>query len=322
LGGGTWFAWGVPVLVQTPIALGWAVGTRYFLEERRRTRLRNAFAHYLSPSMADRIADANFDPTPGGEVVEATIIFTDLQGFTTLSEGLGDPRKLSEVLIAYFTNTTQHVVENQGTIIKYIGDAVLAVWGAPLPDAEHPIKATRAAWRMHLASGKEVLGHKLITRVGIHTGEVLAGNLGSAYRFDYTVIGDAVNFAARLEALNKYLGTRILISDATVSRLNGEFITRRLGDFKVVGKDQTVGIHELTVPKGEAEPMPWLEAFDAGTAAFRCGDLDEAERRMREVCELRGGHDGPAKFYLGKITALRSEGLPSNWTGTIELTSK
>src|SRR5205085_6306726 len=132
---------------------------------------------------------------------------------------------------AYFTNTTQHVVENQGTIIKYIGDAVLAVWGAPLPDAEHPIKATRAAWRMHLASGKEVLGHKLITRVGIHTGEVLAGNLGSAYRFDYTVIGDAVNFAARLEALNKILGTRILISDATVSQLKGEFITRRLGEF-------------------------------------------------------------------------------------------
>ena len=318
----TWFAWGVPVLVQTPLALGWAIGTRYFLEERRRTRLRQAFAHYLSPDMADRIADANFDLTPGGEVVQASIIFTDLQGFTTLSEGLGDPRKLSEVLIAYFTNTTQHVIENQGTIIKYIGDAVLAVWGAPLPDNDHAVKATRAAWRMHLASGKEVLGHKLITRVGINTGEVLAGNLGSAYRFDYTVIGDAVNFAARLEALNKYLGTRILISDATVSQLNGEFITRRLGDFKVVGKDRTVGIHELTVPRAEAEPMPWLEAFNAGTAAFCRGDLDEAERRMQEVRTLRGGQDGPAEFYLHKIEELRSTGLPEDWTGAIEMVSK
>jgi adenylate cyclase len=272
--------------------------------------------------MADRIADANFDLTPGGEVVEATIIFTDLQGFTTLSEGLDDPKKLSEVLVAYFTNTTQHVVENKGTIIKYIGDAVLAVWGAPLPDNAHAIHATRAAWRMHLASGKEVLGHQLITRVGIHTGEVLAGNLGSAYRFDYTVIGDAVNFASRLEALNKYLGTRILISDATVSQLNGEFITRRLGDFKVVGKERTVGIHELTVPSDEAEPMPWMEAFDAGTAAFRGGNLDEAERHMHEVVRMRGGLDGPANFYLERIAVVRTTGISANWTGAIELSSK
>jgi adenylate cyclase len=318
----TWFAWGVPVLIQTPIALGWAIGTRYFLEERRRTRLRNAFGHYLSPNMADRIANADFDLTPGGEIVEATIIFTDLQGFTALSENLGDPRKLSEVLIAYFTNTTQHVVENEGTIIKYIGDAVLAVWGAPLADPKHAIRATRAAWHMHVASGKEVLGHKLITRVGIHTGEVLAGNLGSPYRFDYTVIGDAVNFAARLEGLNKYLGTRILISDVTVSQSAGEFITRRLGDFKVVGKEQTVGIHELIAPASEAEPMPWLEAFNLGTAAFRKGDLAEAARLMEEVREMRGGHDGPAEFYLERIKPLQAEGLPENWTGALELSSK
>ncbi len=317
-----WFAWGVPVFLQAPLALGWAIGARYFLEERRRTRLRNAFGHYLSENMADRIADGDFDLTPGGEVVEATIIFTDLQGFTGLSEGLGNPAKLSEVLIAYFTNTTQHVLENEGTIIKYIGDAVLAVWGAPVPDPAQAVRATRAAWRMHVASGKEVLGHQLITRVGVHTGEVLAGNLGSAFRFDYTVIGDAVNFAARLEALNKYLGTRILISDVTAGRLNGEFITRSLGQFRVVGKEKTVGIHELVAPASEAGAMPWLDVFARGVAAFCRGELDDAEQRMREVCELRGGDDGPAKFYLEKIEALRESPLPANWTGIVELTSK
>lgn len=318
----TWFAWGVPVLVQTPLALGWAIGTRYFLEERRRTRLRKAFGHYLSQDMADRIADANFDLTPGGEIVEATIIFTDLQGFTSLSENLGDPKKLSEVLIAYFTNTTQHVLENRGTIIKYIGDAVLAVWGAPLADPDHAMKATLAAWRMHEASEKEVLGHKLTTRVGVHTGEVLAGNLGSSFRFDYTVIGDAVNLASRLEGLNKYLGTRILLSDATASRSDKRFIMRRLGDFKVVGKDQAIGIHELLGPAGEENPMPWLDVFAAGVASFCHGDLDDAERHMSEVRNLRTGHDGPAEFYLEKIKLLRSEGLPLGWTGAIEITSK
>jgi len=317
-----WFAWTVPVLVQTPIALGWAITSRYLLEERRRGRLRKAFGHYLSEDMADRIADENFDLAPGGKLVEATVLFTDLQGFTSLSENLGNAHKLSEVLIAYFTNTTEHVLENKGTLIKYIGDAVLAVWGAPLPDPDHMYKATLAAWRMHEASEKEVLGHKLVTRVGVNTGEVLAGNLGSAIRFDYTVIGDAVNFASRLEALNKYLGTHILVSETTAKGLNGRFATRRLGDFRVVGKEQAVGIHELLGPAPLPEALPWLEPFAAGVAVFCRGDLDAAERQFREVEEVRGGHDGPSAFYLKTIADLRTDGLPEGWTGAIELTSK
>ena len=318
----TWFAWCVPVLVQIPLALGWAIGTRYFLEERQRSKLRKAFSHYLSEDMADRIADADFNLAPGGEVVEATIVFTDLAGFTQLSEKIGDPRKVADVLVAYFTNTTQHILENKGTIIKYIGDSVFAVWGAPLPDGDHAGKAALAAWQMHLASEKEVLGHQLTTRVGVHTGEVLAGNLGSAYRFDYTLIGDAVNFASRLEGLNKYLGTRILVSDATASRFAGRFITRPLGEFKVVGKEQSVGVQELLGPADRAEPMPWLETFAAGTAAYCRGDLAEAERQMCAVCAQRGGHDGPAEYYLEKIAELQRDGLPPGWTGTMEFASK
>ena len=318
----TWFAWCVPVLVQIPLALVWAIGTRYFLEERGRTKLRKAFGHYLSEDMADRIAEADFDLAPGGEVVEATIVFTDLQGFTHLSETIGDPRRVAEVLVAYFTNTTQHILENKGTIIKYIGDSVFAVWGAPLPDDDHAGKAALAAWQMHLASEKEVLGHKLTTRVGVHTGDVLAGNLGSAFRFDYTLIGDAVNFASRLEGLNKYLGTRILVSDATAARFAGRFLTRPLGEFKVVGKDQSVGVLELLGPVDQALSMPWLETFAAGVAAFCRGHLEEAERCMRAVLEQRGGYDGPADYYLEKIKELHRDGLPPGWTGTMEFTSK
>lgn len=199
---------------------------------------------------------------------------------------------------------------------------MFAVWGAPLPDGDHTGKAALAAWQMHIASEKEVLGHRLTTRVGVHTGEVLAGNLGSAYRFDYTLIGDAANFASRLEGLNKYLGTRILVSDATASRFAGRFLTRRLGEFKVVGKEQGVGIHELLGPSDEVQPMPWLDTFAAGIAAFCRGELEEAGRCMRAVGDQRGGHDGPADYYLEKIQELQRDGLPPGWAGTMEFTSK
>jgi adenylate cyclase len=132
-----WFAWCISAFVQAPLALGWAVGARYFLEERRRNALREAFIHYLSPHMADRIADADFSLEPGGVVVEATVMFTDLAGFSALSERLDNPAPLAQILTRYFTETTGHVLDNDGTIIKFIGDAVMAVWGAPLPDKDH-----------------------------------------------------------------------------------------------------------------------------------------------------------------------------------------
>src|SRR6185436_4763369 len=126
-----WFDWLVPVAIQIPLGLSWSVGSQYLLESRRRKQLRKAFGFYLSPQMADKIADSDFDLTPGGKVVEATVIFTDLENFTTLSEDL-DPSEVSQILIAYFEQTTRCILENKGTIIKYIGDAVMAAWGAPI----------------------------------------------------------------------------------------------------------------------------------------------------------------------------------------------
>jgi adenylate cyclase len=317
----TWFAWLVPAAVQMPLGLVWAVGSQYLLESRRRKELRNAFGFYLSPQMADKIADSDFDLRPGGEVVEATVIFTDLEKFTTLSEDL-DPAEVSAILITYFEQTTRCILERRGTIIKYVGDAVMAAWGAPVEEPAHAICAVEAACDLRALTEIEVRGIKLRTRIGINTGKVLAGNLGSSFRFDYTMIGDTTNFASRLESLNKYLGTQILISEAVREQLDGKFNTRRLGEFRVAGKAHSICIHEL-LGRGDADSAQraWIDAFETGLEKFRTGKFSDAADLMRRVCELRGGSDGPAEFYLRKIAIFQGQDL-KNWGGIIELSEK
>jgi adenylate cyclase len=317
-----WFAWLVPSAIQIPFGLVWSVGSQYLLESHRRKELRKAFGFYLSPQMADKIANSDFDLRPGGKVVEATVIFTDLEHFTTLSEDL-DPAEVSAILIAYFEQTTRCILENNGTIIKYVGDAVMAAWGAPIDEPAHAIRAAEAACDLRFLSEMEVRGKKLRTRIGVHSGKVLAGNLGSSFRFDYTMIGDTTNFASRLESLNKYLGTQVLISEAVRGELGRKFITRRLGEFRVAGKTHSVVIHELLCRRGgENGEGVWIEAFEAGLDDFRKGEFASAAELMKRTCDLKGGSDGPAEFYLRKIATLSDQGKAENWDGIVELSEK
>jgi adenylate cyclase len=316
-----WWAWCIPAFAQIPVALVWAVGARYFVEVRRRNALRDAFAHYLSPQMADRIADADFDLSLGGSVIEATVMFTDLENFAPLSEQLENPQLISDVLTTYFTRTTGHILESDGTILKYLGDSVEAVWGAPLPDPNHAQKATLAAWRLYAAGSMVVRGHPLRTRVGVNTGPMLAGNLGSAQRFDYAVTGDAVNFASRLEGMNKFLGTGVLISNTVQERLGDTFVTRCVGEFRVVGKKIPRVIFEVLGPSDGFVPQPWIDRFGVGLAEFRAGNLDAAEAAMNAAIAFRG-EDGPSRFYLKEIAARRLGGMPPDWAGIVELSGK
>jgi adenylate cyclase len=318
-----WWAWLIPAAVQIPFGIVWSVGTQYFAEARRKETLRRAFSLYLSPHMADKIAASEFDLSPGGQLVEATIMFTDLEGFTTLSEELNDPAALSAILIQYFRRTTACILESDGTIIKYMGDAVEAVWNAPLADADHAFKAVLAAYRLREVAKFTANGRIIRTRVGINTGPGFAGNLGSEFRFDYAVIGDTTNFAARLESLNKHFGTDILISDATFAQLGGKFVTRPLGQFRVAGKKHPVGIHELIAPVGsKPTDLGWLEVFAKGLHAFESGDIAMAKRCMEKTREMHGGGDGPAEFFLRTVRDLEREGMPREWTGVIEFTKK
>ena len=317
-----WFDWLVPAAVQVPFGLAWSVGSQYLLESRRRKELRRAFGFYLSPQMADKIADSDFDLKPGGKVVDVTVIFTDLESFTSISENL-DPAEVSEILTSYFGQTTKCILENKGTIIKYIGDAVFAAWGAPIDDPHHAIRAAETACDLRRLSELVVRGKTLRTRVGIHSGKVLAGNLGSTYRFDYTMIGDAVNFASRLESLNKYLSTQVLISDAVRQQLGDGFVTRQLGEFRVAGKKQSVVIHELLCRcDAESGEKSWIEIFEKGLGVFRAGEFKASRDYMERTRQMRGGSDGPSEFYLRKITQLEPNGHLEDWTGIVELSEK
>jgi adenylate cyclase len=317
-----WFDWMVPAAVQMPLGLAWSVGSQYLLESRRRKELRRAFGFYLSPEMADKIADSDFDLKPGGKVVDVTVIFTDLESFTTMSENL-DPEELSGILTSYFGQTTKCILENKGTIIKYIGDAVFAAWGAPIDEPQHAKRAAEAACDLRCLSELEVRGKTLRTRIGIHSGKVVAGNLGSSYRFDYTMIGDAVNFASRLESLNKYLSTQVLISDAVRQQLGDGFITRQLGEFRVAGKTNSVIIHELLCRcDAESGEKNWIEIFEKGLTVFRAGEFKVAREYMNRTREARGGSDGPSEFYLRKITDLEANGQDEGWTGIVQLSEK
>jgi adenylate cyclase len=317
-----WFNWLIPVAVQLPAGLFWSLGSQYYLEARRRRELRRAFGFYLSPQMADRISNSDFDLTPGGRVVEGTVMFTDLESFTTLSEDL-DPAEVSRTLIAYFERTTRCILERKGTIIKYVGDSVMAGWGAPIDDPQHARNAAAAACDLRCLADMEVRGQRLRTRIGVNTGNVLAGNLGSSFRFDYTMIGDTTNFASRLEALNKYLGTQVLISEATRAQLGDKFTLRSLGKFRAAGKAHSVSIHELICRcEDEGEERKWISVFEEGLHYFQEGDFTRARDTMVRTSELRGAPDGPADFYLRRIAEAEKRGHLESWTGVVEMSEK
>ena len=175
---------------------------------------------------------------------------------------------------------------------------------------------------MHQGSQLNVHGHHLVTRIGVNTGTVLAGNLGSKFRFDYTLIGDATNLAARLEGLNKYLGTQVLITEFTWQKVSDRFAARSLGKFLVVGKKDPVVIYELLGPRITNFVEATMETFARGLAAFQSGDLPAAAAFFERTRTQRGGSDGPSEFYLKEIEHLQKDGLPKDWDGVIELSGK
>jgi adenylate cyclase len=319
----TWFNWLVSSGIQMPLGLIWSVSAQYLIEARRRKKLRSAFSFYLSTDMADKIANSDFDLKPGGKMVEATIMFTDLENFTTIAEGL-TPEEVSRTLIAYFEQTTECILRYHGTIVDYFGDAVMAGWGAPLDDPEHVLHGVEAACDLRRLADLDVQGKKLRTRVGLNTGKVLAGNLGSSFRFDYTMIGDTTNFASRLEGLNKYLRTQVLISDAVKKQLGDKFVTRRVGEFLLAGKTRSVVVHELLCRGPEdSGDHAWVEVFEQALKAFREGEFEEARILMNRTQKARAGFDGPSDFYLRKIDAMQTNGQSlENWTGVISFAEK
>lgn len=301
-----WFPWTAVAFAQVPVALVWGMGSHFYVERFFRVRLseeqrmlKDAFEKYLSPQMLDRLTEDGFQMKFGGEKVPAAMMFTDLESFTNMCEKVGDPERIVEALSDYFERTTWHIFDHEGVVIKFLGDAIFAAWGAPIPDAEAPIKATRAAWHLSQNDRLVVEGVNLRTRIGVHFGEVVAGNIGSRRRVDYTMIGDAVNLSARLEGLNKIFGTRILISDEVRSYLGDEFVTRKVGSFRVKGRKEPTVAHELLGPAEDVAEPAWLAVYHDALEALRNDDFEQARRLFTETDAMRGDEgDGPSRFYL------------------------
>jgi adenylate cyclase len=285
-----------------PVELGLAGGlvaglaVNYATEGRQRRFLKQAFRHYLSPHVVEKLLEDPDRLRLGGERRELSIFFSDLQGFTTISEGL-DPEKLVSLLNEFLSAMTDIVMEEAGTLDKYEGDAIIAFWNAPLDVPDHALRACVAAVRCQRELARRRPGWEaqygctLHMRVGLHTGEAVVGNLGSQQHFDYTVLGDAPNLASRLEGANKAFGTGTMISGTTFAAAQAGVLARELGQLVVVGRREPVTVYELGGLATEAEPASW-SAYRAALALCRAGRAAEA------LALLARSDDDPAAAAL------------------------
>ncbi|HWP65207.1 MAG TPA: adenylate/guanylate cyclase domain-containing protein, partial [Candidatus Limnocylindria bacterium] len=232
-------------------------------EERAKRQIREAFSRYLNPEVTELVAEDPSRLRLGGERYEITVLFSDIRGFTTISEQL-TPEVLGELLTEYLSAMTDIVFKHDGLLDKYVGDALMAFWGAPIAVPDHPRRACAAALEMQATVERLNVGWRerglprIEIGVGINTGFAIVGNFGSERRFSYTAIGDTVNLASRLEGLNKTYGTHLLISNETRQATGGAFACRAVGEVTVRGRKGGTGVYELLGANGgaDAEPLP------------------------------------------------------------------
>jgi adenylate cyclase len=276
---GVWLDVVAPLTGGALAAVGGMVAN-YMTEGREKRRVREMFSRYVSPEYVRQLADEYRDLQLGGQRVPLTLLFSDIRGFTTISETY-PAETVVEVLNEYLGSMAEVVFRHGGTLDKFIGDAVMAFWGAPVPVADHARRAADTALEMAAelerlnarwtAEGRPI---RLDIGIGINTGEAIVGNIGSlGHKLDYTAIGDTVNLASRLEGLNKQYGTRVIVSEATRHALGEDYQTRELDDVRVKGKEQAVRIHELTGRRGASGVAPPMPAKAAATLALAAGLL-------------------------------------------------
>ena len=313
----TWFPWLVPVAVQLPIALALAVVYNSFRLYLDNKLLEQSLSRHLSPARAKQLLHRRELLQPGAEKQPLTIMFTDIADFTRLSEGM-DSDALARLMNDYFEEAISCVYETDGFLVKIIGDALFAIWNAPLEQPDHSERAFRAALllQQRVANFRGPNGIVLRTRIGIHAGVADVGNFGSTRRFDYTAIGESVNLASRLEGLNKHLGTHVLVSRDAQAAVAHKFHFRGVGRFRLKGFEKSVEVYELL-----AQPAEWHKAFADALQQFTAGAIADAESGFRRVLKLHPG-DGPSQFYLLQLQALRAGPLPAGWSGDIELHEK
>ncbi|MEG6509860.1 adenylate/guanylate cyclase domain-containing protein [Methyloligella sp. 2.7D] len=326
-----------PVYPAIALVATYLAGTLFvFLRtEHERNRVRNAFSHYMAPALVERLAADPSRLKLGGETRDMTLLFSDVRGFTTISEGL-DAEELTRLLNELFTPLSEIILEENGIIDKYMGDAVMAFWNAPLDDADHAANAARAALR--IAGGMDALNakwraaadakgrpfHPVVIGIGLNTGPCCVGNLGSETRFDYSVIGDNVNIASRLEGQCKTYGVDSVVGEST-AELAPDFAYLELDLLKVKGKTEAVRIFTLR-GDGAAKADPDFQAHAARHAdllqKYRAKDWDGAEKLCDALAETHPDLAALYGLYKDRIAVFRKSPPPKNWDGTSEAEGK
>jgi adenylate cyclase len=294
---------------------------RNLIVERKGRSLKKAFSSYVSPDLVKQIEKDPDKLVLGGEQREITILFSDIRGFTTISEGL-TPQELVRLLNEYLNPMTRIVLEEKGTLDKFIGDAVMAIFNAPLDLENHPEAACRAALRMldslaELNKGFAARGMNTIDiGVGINTGLAVVGNMGADIRFDYTAIGDSVNLASRLEGLNKYYGSHILVSEETRNAVKSEqMFFREVDRVRVKGKQLPVVMFELMTANTEILPL-----FEEALALYRTRKFGEAAAKFRSLHVQFS--DGVSALYIARAEEYLASPPPDDWDGVYTAKSK
>lgn len=296
---------------------------RYFSQEKEKKYVRDALSRYVSGPVVEEILKDQTKLRLGGQKKELTVLFCDMVGFTKLSEGM-DAQALTQRLNQFFTRMTAVILRNHGTLDKYMGDALMCFWGAPLDDPKHAEQACRAALEMVEelqainAEWQEKFGFTVGIRIGINTGEMSVGNMGSDQVFSYTVMGDNVNLGSRLEGVNNVYGTTLLVSGSTKAAAGPGFLFRHLDKVKVKGKEEAVDIHELV---SLAAPQPeWMRLFDLGLQHYRAAQWQEAEAALK-ACMAQKPGDMASKVFLERIAELKLA-PPHAWDGVWKLNTK
>ena len=305
---------------------------RLLTEEKEKRFIKAAFEHYLSPAV---ISELMKDPKMlnlGGEQRVMTAFFSDVQKFSSISEKL-TPTELVALLNEYLSAMTDIIISRKGTIDKYEGDAIIAFWGAPVYMEDHAIQACYAAIEMQqkLAElrelwkkeGRPPFIYNMRMRIGINTGEMVVGNMGSKFRMDYTMMGDNVNLASRLEGANKFYGTYTMISEFTYEHVKDHVEARELDKIRVVGKEKPVTVYELLAKKGELDPTfkKGIEIFTEALELYRNRKFEDALKLFNRVFEFIKD-DTPTKVYIERCQTFIASPPPEDWDGVYTLTSK
>ncbi|TYP94055.1 adenylate cyclase [Fodinibius salinus] len=319
-----WLSTGMYIVVSVLTYSGGAA-YKYFAEEKRKQEIKSAFGQYVQPEFVKQLMDQPELLTLGGHEKRLTVLFSDLAGFTTISESK-PPKELVKFLNEYLGAMTNIIFDNAGTVDKYIGDAVMAFWGAPIAQDNHAELACRSALQM-IEKVDQLTPQDTPThaRFGIATGNMIVGNIGSFNRFNYTVLGDNVNLAARLEAANKTFNTKAMIAEPTYQQIKDQFLCRQLDLLVVKGKTEPVKVYELMAEKTSENDLTSLkeatEIYNRAMEYYLNRQWNQAIKHFSDVFDILP-EDGPSQTYIERCEEFKNTPPPDDWNGVFHLKTK